>query len=252
VPGGRELNEMLAVVAHELRSPLAGVRALAEFLMMNDARQAPEFDVFVRNLHDEVVRMCGTVNSLLDLSRLSSGTMKWDWEEFALAPICEEAIEPIRNQVDHSRLKLSSSVDPSDLCMHGDASAIRRLLVNLLENARQHTRAGSIDVAVRRLAEETPRLMIEVLDTGDGIEPHIAAKLGRPFMLGSGHLGLQHVAGSGMGLALCRGIAAAHAGHLTVTSRPRGGTCVRVVLRTDLSEPRTSEVPAPLVCEVTK
>jgi signal transduction histidine kinase len=81
------MEQVLGVVGHELRTPLAGMRAISEFLLTEDARRMLEWDLFLRNLHDEVVRMSDTVDALLEAARLNSGRARWNWSHFTLETV---------------------------------------------------------------------------------------------------------------------------------------------------------------------
>jgi signal transduction histidine kinase len=119
--------------------------------------------------------------------------------------------------------------------MLGDGDAIRRLLLNLLSNARKHTTVGQIEVTSRSYTDlRGAWVELSVRDTGPGIPQEILARLGEAFALNSGVVGKNHVSGTGLGLAICRGIAAAHGGELLIESVLNRGTTVTAVLRADL------------------
>ncbi|MFQ5424950.1 MAG: PAS domain S-box protein, partial [Phycisphaerae bacterium] len=200
-------GRVIGVVGHELRTPLAGVRAMAEFLISAGSREIEEFDVFLRNIHSEIVRMSGTVNDLLEVARLNSGVVNWNWDYVSLAEACDAAMAPIRCLIDHAKVKLIRKVDPPGLWMNGDADAIRRLALNLLNNAAKHTTEGSIRLTATQREEDGRNwVILEVRDTGEGISEEIAERLGTPFALNAGVTGGDCVKGSGLGLAICKGI----------------------------------------------
>ncbi len=119
--------------------------------------------------------------------------------------------------------------------MLGDAEAIRRLLLNLLSNARKHTKEGKIQVFARPFTTVDGNWVeLCVQDSGVGIPPERLARLGEAFALNSGVVGDNHVSGTGLGLAICKGIAAAHAGELLIDSTLGQGTTVTARLRVDL------------------
>jgi len=244
-------EQVLGVVGHELRTPLAGTRAMTEFLLEQEARTAETLNEFLARIHEQVVHMGDIVNDLLDTARLNGGAVAWQWSEMQVARVCREALETIGPLVDRQKVSVTLEVAPPDLRMRGDPGAIRRLLVNLLSNAQKHTQAGSIDVLARAAARDGAEWVeFEVRDTGHGIEAKIADRLGVAFALNSGALGDRHIPGSGLGLSICRGIVAAHGGRMYLASRKGGGTTVRVVLRADLPDAvRTRNVP-PITTEV--
>ncbi|MFQ5473124.1 MAG: nitrogen regulation protein NR(II), partial [Dehalococcoidia bacterium] len=244
-------ERVLGVVGHELRTPLAGIRAMSEFLLLDDVRESEEFDVFVRSINDELARMANLVNDLVEVSRLNSGTANWNWGEVNVHEVCHEALDGVRTLVDHARVRLSLQVDPPHLMMSGDAGGIRRLLVNLLSNAHKNTSQGSISLRARRI-ERGGRSWLEltITDTGSGMTPEVAKRLGEAFALNSGVVGESHVKGSGLGLAICKGIAAAHGGTIHVATTEGEGTTLTVRLRMDLDQPEVVGQAAEIVAEV--
>lgn len=243
----RGMEQVLGVVGHELRSPLAGIRALAEVLLM-DGLEGEQQATFVQSIHDEVVRMAGTINDLLEAARLNSGHAKWNWGTVDIDQACAEAVESVGPLVNLDAVSLISRVEPPGLMMSGDADAVRRLLVNLLSNAAKHTRAGQIMVqVVAEQREGHAWVRLSVSDTGEGIAPELVSRLGEAFALNSGIVGSQHVKGTGLGLAISKGIAAAHGGWLTVESTVGRGTTISAVLRADLNAPVQGEAKVELV-----
>ncbi len=94
------MEQVLGVVGHELRTPLAAVRAISEFLTTAGARNAPEADQFLRSINEQVIQMSDTVNNLLEAARLNSGRAKWNWENVDLNDVIADAVESIRPLVD--------------------------------------------------------------------------------------------------------------------------------------------------------
>lgn len=234
----RAMDQVLGVVGHELRTPLAGLRAISEFLLDDAARQTEQWEQFLKDMHDEVIRMSQTVNDLLEAARLNSGRATWHFGQVGLRQVCEEALTSVRPLIDESRVTLTSTVCPPDLCLTGDADALRRLILNLVSNARKYTSAGSIGVHASTCQSGTERWVeIRVSDTGAGIPPEIASRLGEPFALNSGAVGANFVSGTGLGLSICKAIAAAHGGAIQFESTTGEGTIVTVALRADLTEP---------------
>ena len=228
------MEQVLGVVGHELRTPLAALRAITEFLL-TDGADPLQASRFLKEMSDEVDRMSDTVNNLLEAARLNSGVANWNWSEFEVCEIVEDALASIRPLTSSGAVALSARFDTAVGTMLGDADAIRRLLVNLLSNACKHTTIGRIEIVVR-CHRDKDRNWIEfaVVDTGCGIPPHVTARLGEAFALNSGVVGNNYVGGTGLGLAICKGITAAHAGELTIKSVEGQGTTVTARLRADL------------------
>jgi signal transduction histidine kinase len=237
------MEGVLGVVGHELRTPLAGVRAMSEFLLEEAAPQSDEWRPMLSGVHEEIVRMAETLNDLLEAARLNSGLAQWNWDRFPLAAVCDDALGSVRPLIDPGRVKLTFAVDPPLAEMLGDADAIRRLVLNLVSNSRKHTTDGEIAVTADFATDEGNDaglwVRISVRDTGSGIPPQILDRLGEAFALNAGMVGDKHVGGAGLGLAICKGIAMAHGGGLEVVSTLGKGTTITARLRADLPAPAT-------------
>jgi PAS domain S-box-containing protein len=231
------MEQVLGVVGHELRTPLAALRAMSEFLLTDGAMATAEFDQFLGGINEEVIRMTETVDNLLEAARLNSGKAKWNFHRLRVRDICEQALDVIRPLVDPAAIMLGLDV-PQDLQLCGDADALRRLITNLAGNSRKHTKAGRIAVSAAGRCDDNGRwIELRISDTGSGIAPEILRRLGEAFALNSGVVGANHVSGTGLGIAICNAIVAAHGGNLKVESKVGEGTVITANLRADLTKP---------------
>ncbi|HUO10771.1 MAG TPA: PAS domain S-box protein [Phycisphaerae bacterium] len=234
----RAMERVLGIVGHELRTPLAGMRAISEFLLTDIIPASAQHDELLRHLNIETIRMSETINDLLEATRLNSGHVKWRWSTVDLHAICQQAIDTVRPLVDTTRVQLLLHADIPEPTMNGDADAIRRLVINFLSNARKHTSAGHIAIHISLLTLNNQRwVYIDVEDTGSGIPRKTLDRLGEAFALNAGVVSPTQLEGTGLGLAICKGIAAAHGGHLAVSSTPGQGTRITARLRADLAQP---------------
>lgn len=235
----RAMEQVLAVVGHELRTPLAAIRAMTELLISSGENALGEQAPFLTSVHDEAVRMAQMVNNMLEAARLNSGHARWNWSTVELQRACDEAIAVVRPLVDHRSVTLNALVEPESLQMQGDHDAIQRLIINLVSNAAKFTSAGSIDVALRGFSSDDERwIELRVRDTGEGISEEKVRKLGQAFVLNAGVVGTDYVKGSGLGLAICTGIVEAHGGNISVSSEVGAGSTFTARLRADLPGPR--------------
>jgi hypothetical protein len=240
----RAMDQVLSVVGHELRTPLAGLRILSEFLLTDGAASSEQGTAFLKSIHAEVVRMGDTVNNLLEAARLDSGRARWNWGEYDPESVVRQAVEGVRALADAAGTALDFESHLDGVQALGDGDAVRRLVLNFLSNAIKHTERGGIRVTLRREQDGTAGtaagrewLRIEVADTGCGIPPHILERLGEAFALNSGVVGAKHIGGTGLGLSICRGIIEAHGGTIQVQSVVGVGTTVSARLRFDLAAP---------------
>ncbi len=232
------MEEVLGVVGHELRTPLASLQAIAEVLLTEKIAEQDEHDRLVKAIHEETIRLSGMVTNMLEAARMGSGKAKWQWSVVDVGVLCKETMEVIKPLVDTTRVALVSQTLPGRFIMKGDEDAIRRLLINLVSNAHKNTREGRIEISARSMYDEYGRwTILTITDTGRGIAPSTARSLGRAFALNEGAIGHHGMgSGAGLGLAICRGIVAAHGGRMAVASTPGKGTTFTIALRSDLAE----------------
>lgn len=238
------MEQILAVVGHELRTPLAAMRAMSEYLLAKREEHTEECTAFISSMNDEAVRMAELVNNMLEAARLNSGCARWNWSKVAFNDTWNQVSNAVDPLIDHHRVDLIWNCEPQ-LTMQGDADAIRRLLINFISNAAKHTEDGSIRVSARAAWRDGKKwIELEVRDTGDGIPQKLMNKLGQAFALNQGVVGSDYVRGSGLGLAICSGITAAHGGWISVHSKPGQGTMFAIFLRADMEAPsaQTPEV----------
>ncbi len=244
----KAMERVLGVVGHELRTPLAAMRLLAEFLLSERCPDPAEQQKMLRSLHGEVVRMTDTVNQVLEAARLNSGVAQWNWGAVSIARACAEAAELFQPLIDPSSVSLRVQVSPPDLRMRGDQNAMRRLIINLVSNAVKHTRRGAIDIVATPIIHEgAGGVRIDIKDTGAGMTDEVIARLGTAFALNTGVVGTATQGGTGLGLAICKSIVAAHGGAIAVNSTRGRGTTFSVLLRGDLRAPTESKHNAPII-----
>jgi signal transduction histidine kinase len=202
--------ERLAVLVHEVRSPVAALAAIAE--------------TFSEAELDEGARL-----ELVRLSTSACRAVERIVADVAVASIHAELVDPellVRDAVSAAVLRgalVEASLTPDLPVIEGDPSRIRQVLDNLISNAVQHGSTRSGPVLVR--AEVDEMLRISVCDTGDGIPPEQQERI-----FGVGVRLDPDSPGTGLGLALSRAIAEGHGGTLTVVSAPGEGTTFTLAL----------------------
>ncbi len=217
-------STLLSSVSHDLRTPLAVMKGAATTLADDEGRLAPATRrELIETLIEETNRLERLISNVLDMTRLESGkvVIKKEWQAV------EEVVGAALNRVE----ALLGSRDvkthvPGDLLAPYDAVLIEQLLVNLLENAVKHTPpSAAIEIAARRVGGEVE---IEVSDTGPGLAPGDEERVFDKFYRGGPH-GARGP-GVGLGLAICRAIAAAHSGRIQASTRPGGGSSFRFTI----------------------
>lgn len=209
-------STLLSSVSHDLRTPLAVLKGTASAIAEDDAALTPAArSELAQALLVETERLERMVSGLLDMTRLESGAvrLKSEWQ-----PV-EELVGGALRRVDRLLDGRAVEIDvAADLLVPCDGALAEQALVNLLENAAKHTPAGSpIRVAAAARANE---VLISVSDRGDGLAQGDAEVLFEKFHRGSSR---QPSPGFGLGLAICRAIAAAHGGRAWAENRDGGG-----------------------------
>lgn len=215
-------RELVSWVSHDLRTPLAGLRAMAEALE-DGVVDHPE--QYYKQIGNAVERLNQMVEDLFDLSRIQAGAVSRETESIALDDLvsdCISALEPLAAAQD---VQLAGSVDgPAPVV--GNGRELNRALTNLVANAIRHTPArGSVAVRVGVAAGSAPQAEVVVRDECGGIPDE---HLDRLFDVGfrgeaarTPHADV-HPAGAGLGLAITRGIVEAHGGTVQVANRAGG------------------------------
>ena len=226
-------REMVSWVSHDLRTPLAGMRAMTEAL---EDGVAPDPQRYLRQLHSEVDQLSRMVDDLLALSRLQSGSLELRREEIDVRDVVSDTLasmEPIARQ--HS-VSLSGEATMG-LMVQADGRELGRAVGNLVTNAVRHTPSGG---AVTITAAGTPGFVtVTVTDECGGIDP---ADLERIFEPGwRGTAARTPGEGSGLGLAVVHEVVAAHGGTVSAGNGDRG--CA-FVLRLPLARPEADPTSA--------
>ena len=224
----RAKDEMVALVSHDLRTPLTSIRGYTELLMTEqgiDERGRRFLDVIDRNSH----RLLGLVDDLLVVAQHNVGAFTVPVEELDLAELVSEALVAFAPVADEKGITLVQRVEGGGPVI-GDRARLGRMLDNLVGNAIKFTQPGGVVEVGLTMSLE--RALLRVRDNGPGIPPedrqHIFDHFTRARDAGDGGL-----RGIGLGLAIARAIAEAHAGTIGVDSSPGTGATFWVELPVD-------------------
>jgi PAS domain S-box-containing protein len=213
----RRKDEFLATLAHELRNPLAPIRQAASILRTESATDAQKR--WSNNVIErQVQHMSLLLEDLLEVSRITHGTLQLRKQQSDLQSILSAAVETARPLIDERRHQLQIDV-PDSLQINGDPLRLAQVLSNLLTNAAKYTNPqGRIGVSAKAHNQE---LVIFVEDSGIGISPDDLPKVFG--MFAQVRSAQDHAAGGlGIGLALAKGIVELHGGRIDVSSAGSG------------------------------
>jgi two-component system sensor histidine kinase KdpD len=217
-------SALLAAVSHDLRTPLATIKASATSLLdrsVNWDEQA-RFD-FLKAIDDETDRLTLMVANLLDLSRIEGGALKPDKDWYDAAELITDVANRLANMAD--RHTVATAIEPDLPLAYLDYIEIAQVLMNLGDNARKYSPAGAtIQLSVRRVHDD---LEFMVHDDGACIPERDRRKLFEKFYRGGSS---KHVPGSGIGLAISQGMVKAHGGQIWISCDDGQGNSFRFTI----------------------
>jgi signal transduction histidine kinase len=218
-------SDIVAVIAHELRTPLSALMAAAYLLQRPDLPKEQQ-QKLGESIYTEVKRLNEMTTDFLELARLESGRIRFTREPVDLAGLVRECLEVIRPQAEADRLRLETEVDPALGPVYGDRNRLKQVVLNLLTNAIKYNQKGGL-VRVSVSAEATEALL-SVMDTGRGIPPESLPRVFERFYRVPDQEA--STAGTGLGLAIARRIVEANRGTIEVTSEVGKGSVFTVRL----------------------
>lgn len=224
-------RDFMANAAHELRSPLAAIQSAVE-VTLDKPRTAGEYEETLFMLHDQCRHLGQLVNQLLLLAQSEAGDVDQRSEPVPLHELIEKTGEMFAPVAEERGVTLRA-INITPLTISGNASPLRQLLTNLVDNAIKFTPAdGTVTIRLTRDLG-TNGACLTVTDTGIGIPPEsIPRVFDRFYQVDKARQRSNEARGNGLGLSICQSIVHAHRGTITVDSRVGQGTTFTVVLPT--------------------
>lgn len=216
-------REVVAAVSHDLRTPLASLRAMIEAI--NDGVIGDEATIqrYLHSAQSQVQNLSLLVDDLFELSQLDAGLLEWRVEPSSMSDLISDTLESMHVQAEEKNIKLGGWVDPAVDPVMMNSHKIQRVLYNLIQNAIRHTPADGTVFVEARQGEDNARVQIDVIDTGDGIEEKDLPRVFDQFYRGEKSRS-RETGGAGLGLAIARRIVEAHNGRIWVESRRGAGS----------------------------
>jgi PAS domain S-box-containing protein len=240
----RSQEEFMALLSHELRSPLSPI-----INALNILRQMQTNDPIIEqagNIIDrQVGQMVRLVDDLLDISRITKGKLRLTKEQVELRVVVNHAAESVRPFMDARKHEFSVAIPTKPIWVAADPARMEQVVVNLLNNAAKYTGTGGlIRMSVSREEDEA---VIRVRDNGIGIAPELLPHVFELFTQVDGSLGRSY-GGLGIGLALARNLVEMHEGRLQAYSEGKGKGCeftikLPVLLETPARAVKTALTP---------
>jgi signal transduction histidine kinase len=217
-------RDFVANVSHELKTPLTAVSGFAETLLDDDI-PTDQRRKFVETIRDNATRMQRIVDDLLDLSRIESGGWRPNVSSVDVANVVSALLVDLAPRAAAKGITLESHIDHDASPVNADPTAFRQIIANLVENAVQYTRDGSVTIRAQR---RESGIAIAVSDTGVGIgQEHLPRIFERFYRVDTGRSREQ--GGTGLGLAIVRHLVDAHGGKVEATSTLGVGTTISLL-----------------------
>jgi two-component system, sensor histidine kinase and response regulator len=220
-------TEFLTNVSHEIRTPMNGIIGFTDLALRIELK--PQLREYLDTVRTSAEWLMHTIAEVLDFSRIEAGELKLEQAEFSFPECLRSAVQFLQPQATLKNLRIALKIDdriPVRVC--GDATRLRQIVVNLLDNAVKFTTAGSamVSAALISESEEALTIRISVADTGVGISADQQKSIFEPFRLAdtSRH---KKSGGAGLGLAMSSRLISLMGGTIDVQSQIGAGATVR-------------------------
>lgn len=214
-------SDFISEMVHELRTPLAALKASASLLMRPDLPEHRRKQI-VQTMESETDRLTRMTTDFLDLARLESGRTRLETSVFNLNELLLESVDVVRNQAADRHVTISITCDPA-LQLEADRGKIKQVLLNLLTNGIKYNKEqGAIFITVTPPNGQDGMVRVEVRDTGRGISPENQKHMFEKFYRVADTAG--YTQGTGLGLVIAKRIVEAHGGEMGMESELGVGT----------------------------
>ncbi len=196
-------SNFIATISHELRTPLNGILGMSRVLSGSRLSDSQRDHIgIIRSSGESLLQI---INDILDLSKIEAGRVEIDDVQFELSILIEEVMKLLAPTAFAKGVELVAFVDPLlPQEIRGDPLRIKQVMINVIGNAIKFTTSGSVTVLAKlSKVAENPRLHVEVVDTGSGVDPEKAHQLFKKFSQLDSSTTRNH-SGTGLGLALCK------------------------------------------------
>lgn len=224
----RAKSKFLANMSHEFRTPLNAIIGFSELVgdELDVTNSSARHRGFIKDIRKSGVHLLGIINDVLDMAKIESGAVNLQFTDVSVTDIIDDALRMVSQQIEEKQLTLRVDVDKQVPSVRADELKLRQILLNLLSNAVKFTPQGgaiSLYASPRDIEKLGSCLEIVIGDTGAGIAPDELETILEPFSQGTTANQLQ-LGGTGLGLTLCKALAEAHDGAITIDSELNKGT----------------------------
>lgn len=220
--------EFVSAVSHEMKTPLAGIKAYVELLADGDADDRETQEEFLEVINSQADRLQRLIDNLLNLARIEAGVVNVNKQDCSLNDLLEEAASVVQPAAEQKKIRLITELSPMYLGVYVDRDMLAQAAINLLSNAIKYT-PDEGQVTLRSRMDDS-EIALEVIDTGVGLDEEDRQRVFDKFYrVKKDH---QMAPGTGLGLPLAKHIVEdVHGGRLEVDSEPGQGSTFRILLR---------------------
>ncbi|NET60095.1 MAG: GAF domain-containing protein, partial [Symploca sp. SIO2E6] len=230
-------DEFFKNTSHELRTPLNGIIGSIRLILDEFCDDRDEEMALLKQADQSAIRLLEIIDQILDIVKLKEGKLTVEIQPVDLHSCLAEVMDTHRSTIQQKNLQLHRKYHPQPLSVLADFTSLKQVLLNILDNSIKFTNSGSITITTeiqsRRAAEgieEIPMAVVEIQDTGIGIEPSQQDKLFQPFIMLDGST-TRSQGGIGLGLAIARKLIEQMEGNITIESAGKDqGTTVAIAL----------------------
>ncbi|MEJ7784096.1 MAG: HAMP domain-containing sensor histidine kinase [Solirubrobacteraceae bacterium] len=210
---------LIAAVSHDLRTPIASLRLLADALADEDIVAPHERQTYLDRMAVHIGALGALIDDLFELTRIEAGETRWAMERVQLGMLVGDTVDAMRADADAKGVVISCKIDGALAAAQANPEKLQRVLFNLVQNAIRHTPSDGSVTVLAEMADG--RVHVEVADTGEGIPPAARSQVFEPFFQ-AGSRAARGGGGAGLGLAVSRAIIEAHGGAIWLEDAPRG------------------------------
>ena len=216
----RAKSRFLAVVSHEVRTPLNGVLGMANLLL--DSGLSPEQQTYAKSIKTSGEALLGLIDEILDFSKIEAGRLDLETVPFDVSNLVTDVVELLAPRAQAKGIEIAAEIaDDIPARVFGDAARLRQVLLNLAGNAVKFTDEGGVLIVIERNAENHIKFVVE--DSGPGVGPDAQERIFREFEQGDDSAARRH-GGTGLGLAIASRIVERMGGRILLTSHNERGS----------------------------
>lgn len=222
-------RELVANVSHELKTPLAAIKAYAETLRLGAVNDPDNNLAFVRRIEEQADRLHELILDILQIARLEQGQETFDIGPVSLAEVVDDTVQQFANTAAAKQIELRAELPTGGLVALADDEGVRTILSNLIDNALKYTPSGG-RVTIRGTGADE-MVVLEIADTGIGIASQDQARIFERFYRVD-KARSRELGGTGLGLSIVKHLVQSFGGTVSVTSQPGQGSTFRIELPT--------------------